>query len=95
MYGPDPESYLTDGLERMVSGRTTNDRLHELLAWNWRPDRRCRAIPKRPHGSSIGPPSLAAGDDPARDRRRRGLPRRAIWMHVRKEDRLRAFRKLV
>jgi len=20
----------------MVSGRTTNDRLHELLAWNWK-----------------------------------------------------------
>lgn len=34
--GLDPETYLTDVLERMVSGRTTNDRLHELLAWNWR-----------------------------------------------------------
>jgi transposase len=31
-----PEAYLTDVLERMVSGRTTNDRLHELLAWNWK-----------------------------------------------------------
>jgi hypothetical protein len=39
MNGLDPESYLTDVLERMVSGRTTNDRLHELLAWNWKPDR--------------------------------------------------------
>ena len=36
--GLDPESYLTDVLERMVSGRTTNDRLHELLAWNWKPE---------------------------------------------------------
>jgi len=35
--GLDPEAYLTDVLERMVSGRTTNDRLHELLAWNWKP----------------------------------------------------------
>jgi transposase len=36
--GVDPETYLTDVLERMVSGRTTNDRLHELLAWNWKPE---------------------------------------------------------
>ena len=35
--GLDPETYLTDVLERMVSGRTTNNRLHELLAWNWTP----------------------------------------------------------
>ena len=34
----DPETYLADVLERMVSGRTTNDRLHELLAWNWKPE---------------------------------------------------------
>ncbi|MDR3425019.1 MAG: IS66 family transposase [Alphaproteobacteria bacterium] len=39
MNGLDPEIYLTDVLERMVSGRTTNDRLHELLAWNWKADR--------------------------------------------------------
>jgi transposase len=36
--GVDPEAYLVDVLERMVSGRTTNDRLHELLAWNWKPE---------------------------------------------------------
>ena len=36
--GLDPEAYLIDVLERMVSGRTTNDRLHELLAWNWKPE---------------------------------------------------------
>lgn len=35
--GLDPETYLTDVLERMVSGRTANNRLHELLAWNWTP----------------------------------------------------------
>lgn len=37
--GLDPESWLTDVLERIVSGRTTNNRLHELLAWNWKAER--------------------------------------------------------
>ena len=36
LHGVNPQAYLTDVLERMVSGRTTNDRLHELLAWNWK-----------------------------------------------------------
>jgi hypothetical protein len=44
MNGLDPESYLTDVLERMVSGRTTNDRLHELLAWNWKPDQPAQPV---------------------------------------------------
>jgi len=26
-------------LERIVSGRTTHNRLHELLAWNWKAER--------------------------------------------------------
>ena len=34
--GLDPEVWLTDALERVVSGRTKNNRLHELLAWNWK-----------------------------------------------------------
>jgi hypothetical protein len=34
--GVDPETYLTDVLERMVSGATKNNRLHELLVWNWK-----------------------------------------------------------
>lgn len=34
--GLDPEAYLTDVLERMVSGATTNDQLHKLLVWNWK-----------------------------------------------------------
>ena len=34
--GLDPETWLTDVLERIVSGATTNDRLAELLAWNWK-----------------------------------------------------------
>ncbi|MGO8834177.1 MAG: IS66 family transposase [Roseiarcus sp.] len=32
----DPEIYLTDVLERMVSGATKNNQLHELLVWNWK-----------------------------------------------------------
>lgn len=34
--GIDPETWLADALERVVSGATTNDRLAELLAWNWK-----------------------------------------------------------
>lgn len=37
--GLDPETWLTDVLERIVSGRTKNDHLHELLAWNWKATR--------------------------------------------------------
>src|SRR5208337_5374186 len=36
LHGVDPETYLTDVLERMVSGATKNNRLHELLVWNWK-----------------------------------------------------------
>jgi hypothetical protein len=32
----DPQAYLADVLERIVSGRTKNHQLHELLAWNWK-----------------------------------------------------------
>ena len=32
----DPQTYLADVLERMISGRTPVNRLDELLAWNWR-----------------------------------------------------------
>jgi transposase len=34
--GVDPEAYLADVLERMVSGATKNNQLHELLVWNWK-----------------------------------------------------------
>lgn len=34
--GLDPEAYLVDVLERMVSGATKTHQLHELLAWNWK-----------------------------------------------------------
>jgi len=32
----DPQTYLTDVLECIVSGRIKNHQLHELLAWNWK-----------------------------------------------------------
>ena len=32
----DPQTYLADVLERMISGRTPVNRLNELLAWNWK-----------------------------------------------------------
>ncbi|MEY9590589.1 transposase [Bradyrhizobium yuanmingense] len=32
----DQQAYLTDVLERIVSGRTRSHQLHELLAWNWK-----------------------------------------------------------
>jgi transposase len=34
--GVDPQTYLTDVLERIVSGRTKNNHLSELLVWNWK-----------------------------------------------------------
>ena len=30
-------AYLTDVLERIVSGRTKANELHTLLPWNWAP----------------------------------------------------------
>ena len=35
--GVDPIAWLTDVLERVVSGRTKAHELHKLLPWNWRP----------------------------------------------------------
>jgi len=32
----DPQEYLTDVLERIVSGGTKINRLHELLLWEWK-----------------------------------------------------------
>ncbi len=34
--GVDPMTWLTDVLERIVSGRTKAHELHTLLPWNWR-----------------------------------------------------------
>jgi transposase len=33
----DPLAWLTDVLERIVSGRTKRNELHTLLPWNWSP----------------------------------------------------------
>ena len=35
--GVEPMAWLTDVLERIVSGRTKSHELHTLLPWNWRP----------------------------------------------------------
>jgi transposase len=35
----DPQHYLTDVLERIVSGRTKINQLHMLLPWNWKAER--------------------------------------------------------
>ena len=35
--GIDPLAWLTDVLERVVSGRTKAHQLHTLLPWNWKP----------------------------------------------------------
>jgi transposase len=35
--GVEPWAWLTDVLERIVSGRTRNHELHTLLPWNWKP----------------------------------------------------------
>ena len=35
--GVDPMAYLTDVLERVVSGRTKAHALQTLLPWNWAP----------------------------------------------------------
>jgi transposase len=32
----DPQSYLADVLDRVVSGRTKVNALHELLPWAWK-----------------------------------------------------------
>jgi hypothetical protein len=35
--GTEPMAWLTDVLERVVSGRTKAHELHKLLPWNWCP----------------------------------------------------------
>ena len=39
----DPETYLADVLDRIVSGRTKANALHELLPWNWKAARVAQA----------------------------------------------------
>ena len=44
LHGVDPETYLADVLERMVSGATKNNRLRELLVWNWKATREAEKV---------------------------------------------------
>ncbi|WFU46123.1 IS66 family transposase (plasmid) [Bradyrhizobium sp. CB82] len=39
LHGIDPRHYLTDVLERIVSGRTKINQLNTLLPWNWKAER--------------------------------------------------------
>ena len=43
--GIDPMAWLTDVLERMVSGRTKAHELDTLLPWNWTPPRELLVVP--------------------------------------------------
>ena len=40
----DPQEYLTDVLERIVSGRTKINQLHELLPWRWKAARQVTIV---------------------------------------------------
>ncbi|TJV29321.1 MAG: transposase domain-containing protein [Mesorhizobium sp.] len=40
--GLDPETWLADVLEQIVSGSIPVNRLDELLPWNWKADREAR-----------------------------------------------------
>lgn len=40
----DPQEYLTDILERIVAGSTKINRLHELLPWEWRDERKASQV---------------------------------------------------
>jgi hypothetical protein len=40
----DPQTYLTDVLERMISGATKANALSELLPWNWKTAQAQKAI---------------------------------------------------
>jgi hypothetical protein len=40
----DPQAYLADVLERIVSGRTKVNALHELLPWNWKAARAAQDV---------------------------------------------------
>jgi transposase len=43
--GVEPLAWLTDVLERLVSGSTKSHQLEQLLPWNWRPPDAVDAIP--------------------------------------------------
>jgi IS66 C-terminal element len=70
----DPQAYLADVLERIVSGQTKSHQLQELLAWNWKAAReRCQrcgeAVDANPYcgdeASGMGWQRHGAGDEVA------------------------------
>ena len=42
--GVEPLAWLTDVLERVVSGRTKTHELKQLLPWNWQAERLAAAV---------------------------------------------------
>jgi transposase len=42
--GVEPLAWLTDVLERIVSGRTKRHELETLLPWNWKAAREAEAV---------------------------------------------------
>ena len=42
--GVEPLGWLTDALERVVSGRTKTHELERLLPWNWKAERLAAAL---------------------------------------------------
>ena len=56
--GVEPMAWLTDVLERIVSGRTKIHELHTLLPWNWQ-RRRTHAAPNFARGGMIDHPEQA------------------------------------
>ena len=42
--GVEPQAWLTDVLERMVSGRTKAHELEQLLPWAWKAERLAAAV---------------------------------------------------
>jgi hypothetical protein len=42
--GVEPLAWLTDVLERVVSGRTKAHELEQLLPWNWQAERHAAAV---------------------------------------------------
>lgn len=52
LHALDPQTWLADVLDRIVSGRTKANALAELLPWNWRPASSA--------GTSLGPAAETA-----------------------------------
>jgi transposase len=45
--GVEPMAYLTDVLQRIVSGQTKAQELHTLLPWAWTPEARADLPPQQ------------------------------------------------